>query len=96
MGPAPEHTACAAPPPPPPPPPLYWPFAHAGPELQLKLRPVRPEISLRRAENEGLERTEEEAYVLIANGCLQAAGRKGESSCLESFCLFPSKYGVQP
>lgn len=27
------------------------------------------EISLRRAENEGLERTEEEASVLITNGC---------------------------
>lgn len=36
------------------------------------------EIRLRHAENEGFERTEEEAYVLITNVCLKGKG-KGES-----------------
>lgn len=36
------------------------------------------EISLRHAENEGFECTEEEAYVLITNVCLKGKG-KGES-----------------
>lgn len=35
------------------------------------------EISLRHAGNEGLERTEEEAYVLITNLCRKVWGRKG-------------------
>lgn len=54
-------------------------FAHAAPELQLSnfsqfsfnSMTAAGGISLRHAENEGFERTEEEAYVLITNVSLK-------------------------
>lgn len=45
------------------------------------------EISLRHAENEGFERTEEEAYVLITNALPKSMWQERVSPCLESFFL---------
>lgn len=91
----------------PPPPPLYCPGLGTHRSRAAAQAPAGSasigitaagEISLRRAENEGLERTEEEAYVLITNGL--SVGRKGRvhvwNHLVFNDCNFPSKYGVQP